>query len=77
MPGNLNRGLQYTHIGLAIPACTLAGLFFGKLLDHWLGTTWIFLVGLLLGVISGFYEIIRAVKQMNKPPAQDPSESDV
>ena len=77
MPGNLNRGLQYTHIGLAIPACTLAGLFLGKLLDGWLGTTWIFLVGLLLGVIAGFYEIIRAVKQMNKPAAPQPPESDV
>jgi F0F1-type ATP synthase assembly protein I len=72
MPGNLTRGLQYTHIGLAIPACTIAGLLLGMLLDHWLGTKWIYLVGLLLGVISGFYEIIRAVRQMNQPPASGP-----
>jgi F0F1-type ATP synthase assembly protein I len=68
MPGTFHRGMQYTHIGLAIPACTLAGLFFGWLLDSWLHTNWIYLVGLLLGVVAGFYEIIRAVKQMNQPP---------
>lgn len=79
MPGNLNRGMQYAHIGLAIPACTVAGLLIGMALDRWLGTNWIYLVGLLLGVVTGFYDIIRAVKQMNQLPAapsQDPREED-
>ena len=34
----------------------------GWLLDHWLNTTPVFLViGLLLGVAAGFYEIFRLV----------------
>jgi ATP synthase protein I len=69
MAGSFNRGMQYTHIGLAIPACMFAGLLFGWLLDSWLHTTWMYLVGLLLGVVAGFYEIIRAVKQMNQQSA--------
>lgn len=73
-PTNLNRGLQYAHIGLAIPACTIAGLLFGMLLDKWLGTHWIYLVGLLFGVVAGFYDIIRAVKQMNQPPSSAPED---
>ena len=63
---NLNRGMQYAHIGLAIPAATIAGLLLGMLLDNAFGTTWIRIVGLILGVIAGFYDIIRAVQQMNK-----------
>jgi ATP synthase protein I len=74
MPLNVNRGMQYAHIGFAIPAATLAGWFLGALLDRLFHTHWIYLAGLLLGVVAGFYDIIRAVQQMNKqnyPPAGD------
>lgn len=79
MPLNLNRGMQYAHIGLAIPAATIAGLLLGTLLDRLFHTHWIYLVGLLLGVVAGFYDIIRAVQQMNKanaapPPAPRPDD---
>jgi F0F1-type ATP synthase assembly protein I len=75
---NLNRGMQYAHIGLAIPAATIAGLLLGTLLDRLFHTHWIFLVGLLLGVVAGFYDIIRAVQQMNKANAAEaePSKHD-
>jgi F0F1-type ATP synthase assembly protein I len=73
MPLNLNRGMQYAHIGLAIPAATIAGLLLGTLLDRFFHTNWIFLVGLILGVIAGFYDIIRAVQQMNKANAAPPT----
>jgi F0F1-type ATP synthase assembly protein I len=79
MPLNLNRGMQYAHIGLAIPAATIAGLLLGTLLDRLFHTHWIYLVGLLLVVVAGFYDIIRAVQQMNKayaapPPALRPDD---
>jgi len=32
-------------------------------------------VGLILGVIAGFYDIIRAVQQMNKANATPPASS--
>lgn len=72
---NLNRGMQYAHIGLAIPAATIAGLLLGTLLDRLFHTNWIFVVGLILGVIAGFYDIIRAVQQMNKANAVPPPPS--
>jgi F0F1-type ATP synthase assembly protein I len=73
MPLNINRGMQYAHIGLAIPAATIAGLLLGTLLDRLFHTHWIYLVGLLLGVVAGFYDIIRAVQQMNKASAAPPA----
>jgi len=76
MPLNLNRGMQYAHIGLAIPAATIAGLLLGTLLDRLFHTHWIYLVGLLLGVVAGFYDIMRAVQQMNKANATRSSKPD-
>jgi len=28
-------------------------------LDHWLHTTWLYLVGLILGIAAGFVELVR------------------
>jgi F0F1-type ATP synthase assembly protein I len=33
----------------------------GYALDRWLGTRWILLVGLLLGLIVGFYSLAKTV----------------
>jgi F0F1-type ATP synthase assembly protein I len=30
-------------------------------LDHWLHTTWLYLAGLILGIVAGFVELIRTV----------------
>jgi len=30
-------------------------------LDKWLHTTWLYLAGLLLGIVAGFVELIRTV----------------
>jgi F0F1-type ATP synthase assembly protein I len=48
---------SYTLIG----AILLMGLI-GYALDRWLGTApWLLLAGLLLGIITGFYELAKAV----------------
>ena len=52
---------RYTGIALMLPAATFVGWFFGVLLDKWLHTTWLYLVGLILGMVAGFVELIRAV----------------
>ena len=62
----LKQGLKYTHIAFAIPGGTLAGWILGALFDRWLGTTWISLAGLGLGVVAGFYDLIRSVRAMSK-----------
>ena len=42
------------------PAATVAGWLIGVALDRWLHTTWLYLAGLILGIIAGFVELIRA-----------------
>jgi F0F1-type ATP synthase assembly protein I len=41
------------------PAATLVGWLIGTALDRWLHTTWIYIVGLVLGIVAGFVELIR------------------
>jgi hypothetical protein len=50
-------GASYTLIGAIL---LLGGL--GYLADRWLGTEpWLLLLGLLLGLVVGFYELARVV----------------
>lgn len=51
-------GASYTLVGGII---VLGGI--GYVLDGWWGTKpWLLLVGLLLGIVVGFYEIIKAAR---------------
>jgi F0F1-type ATP synthase assembly protein I len=50
---------RYSEIGFIIPAAVLLGFFIGKLLDYWLHTKWLYLVGLLFGAVVGFSQMIR------------------
>jgi F0F1-type ATP synthase assembly protein I len=50
---------RYSEIGFIIPAAVLLGFFLGKLLDHWMHTKWLYLVGLLFGAVVGFTQMIR------------------
>ena len=50
---------RYSEVGFVIPASILLGFFLGKLLDYWLHTKWLYLVGLLFGACVGFWQMIR------------------
>lgn len=50
---------RYSEIGFIIPAAVILGFILGKLLDYWLHTSWIYLVGLIFGAVVGFVEMIR------------------
>ncbi|HET7440415.1 MAG TPA: AtpZ/AtpI family protein [Terriglobales bacterium] len=52
---------RYSQLGFALPAATFVGWLVGAALDHWLHTKWLYLVGLLLGIVAGFVELIRTV----------------
>ncbi len=52
---------RYSQLAFVLPAATVAGWLVGAALDRWLGTKWIFLVGLLLGIAAGFVELVRTV----------------
>ena len=48
-------------VGLTLVISTVLGLGGGIVLDRWLGTApWLMLVGLLLGIASGFVNLFRA-----------------
>jgi len=68
MPDNSSNGKsfwvqlgQYSQIAFIFPAATVVGWLVGVGLDHWLHTTWLYIVGLILGIIAGFVELIRLV----------------
>ncbi|MGI9102136.1 MAG: AtpZ/AtpI family protein [Terriglobales bacterium] len=50
---------RYSQLAFILPACTVVGWLIGLALDHWLRTTWLYLVGLLLGIAAGFVELVR------------------
>ncbi len=54
---------NYAQMAILFPAATFVGWLIGTALDHWLHTTWLYLVGLILGIIAGFVELIRTVSK--------------
>jgi ATP synthase protein I len=52
---------RYSQIAFIIPTAVIVGLLLGKLFDHWLHTRWLFLVGIILGSIAGFVDMIRTI----------------
>jgi F0F1-type ATP synthase assembly protein I len=52
---------KYSQLAFVFPAATVAGWLVGAALDHWLHTTWLYLAGLILGIVAGFVELIREV----------------
>jgi F0F1-type ATP synthase assembly protein I len=52
---------RYSQIAFIIPAAVVVGLLVGKLFDYWFHTRWLFLVGVVLGAITGFVELIRTI----------------
>lgn len=57
---------RYSQLAFALPAATFMGWIIGALLDRWLHTQNLYLIGLLLGIVAGFVELIRAVAKTEK-----------
>jgi F0F1-type ATP synthase assembly protein I len=51
---------KYSQLAFVFPAATVAGWLIGVALDRWLHTTWLYIAGLIIGIIAGFVELIRA-----------------
>jgi F0F1-type ATP synthase assembly protein I len=51
---------KYSQLAFVFPAATVAGWLIGVALDRWLHTTWLYVAGLIVGIIAGFVELIRA-----------------
>jgi ATP synthase protein I len=68
---NLRKLAELSSLGLVLPSSIAVGLFFGYLLDRWLGTDpWLLLAFTVLGVVSGLLSLFRALKKQLKdePP---------
>ena len=50
---------NYAELAVVFPAATVIGWLIGVGLDKWLHTTWLYIVGLLLGIGAGFVQLIR------------------
>ena len=50
---------RYSQLAFVFPAATVVGWLIGAALDRWLHTTWLYMAGLILGIIAGFVELIR------------------
>jgi F0F1-type ATP synthase assembly protein I len=57
---------RYSALGLMLPIATVTGWLIGAALDKWLGTSWLYLVGLILGIAAGFIELVRTVSSDQK-----------
>jgi F0F1-type ATP synthase assembly protein I len=52
---------NYGQLAFILPAATVVGWLGGAALDRWLHTRWLYLAGLILGIIAGFVQLIRTV----------------
>ena len=57
---------DYASLGIMMPAATVTGYFIGVLLDHLFHTSFLYIVFLLLGIVAGFWEVIRVVSKNSK-----------
>jgi F0F1-type ATP synthase assembly protein I len=57
---------RYSQLAFAMPAATVVGWAIGVALDHWLHTTWLYIPGLLIGILAGFVELVRTVAKDSK-----------
>ena len=59
---------SYAQLAVVFPAATVIGWLIGSALDRWLHTSWINIVGLILGIGAGFVELIRTASKDNQSP---------
>ncbi len=53
-------------VGLTLAISVALGVGLGLLADRWLGTSWLVIVGALLGVAAGFKQLIQTVIRANE-----------
>jgi F0F1-type ATP synthase assembly protein I len=54
---------RYSQLAFIFPAALVVGWLVGAALDRWLHTSWLYLAGLILGIVAGFVELIRTVSR--------------
>jgi len=54
---------RYTSLAFVLPACVVVGYLIGYLLDRLFGTSFLYIIFLLVGIAAGFIELIREVQR--------------
>ena len=54
---------NYASLGVLLPASAVTGYFIGVLLDHFFQTRFLYIVFLIVGIVSGFVQMIRIVSR--------------
>ncbi len=54
---------RYSQLAFVMPSCVVVGYAIGYYLDKAFGTTYLYIVFLLLGIVAGFVELIREVQK--------------
>ena len=54
---------EYTTLAFVLPVSAFVGYIIGYLLDKEFGTTWMFIAGLILGIVAGFVQLIRQLRR--------------
>jgi F0F1-type ATP synthase assembly protein I len=54
---------EYTGLAFLLPVATFVGYAAGYLLDRAFGTHFLYLVFLILGIISGFVQLVRQIQR--------------
>jgi F0F1-type ATP synthase assembly protein I len=62
----MQQASEYTSLAFLLPASTFVGYAIGYLLDKALGTHFLYVVFLLLGIASGFVQLIRRLLRDTK-----------
>ena len=57
---------KYIQLAITLPAATVIGWILGSLLDGYLGTHWIHIAGLFVGIAAGFVQLIRVAIASSK-----------
>jgi len=61
------KGLaELSAVGFAMALSIVIGLALGYYADRWLGTRWLILVGLLLGIAAAFVGLFRSLKRSER-----------
>ncbi|HYO80125.1 MAG TPA: AtpZ/AtpI family protein [Bryobacteraceae bacterium] len=59
----LRRFSDYSQLAFALPTATVVGYAIGYYVDKWLGTTFFWLVFLLIGIAAGLLQVVRTVNR--------------
>jgi len=73
--GFMAAAARYTGIAMTLPGAVFAGYLIGYGLDRWLGTTYLKIVFLILGIVAGFMELVRGLMHDMKSRDIGPKDS--